>query len=212
MTTIRIAVLASGTGTNAQALLDASARRELAGGEVVVVVSDVPEAGVLERASRAGVEGLFVDPAPHPERASYDEALVKELESRDVGLVCLAGFMRILSPGFIRAFANRILNIHPALLPAFPGARAVRDALAWGVKVTGTTVHFADEEVDHGPIVLQECVGVLPGDDETTLHERIKKVEHRLYPEAVRIVVAGRAHVEGRKVHVEAPAAGGLEG
>ncbi|MGH2767676.1 MAG: phosphoribosylglycinamide formyltransferase, partial [Actinomycetota bacterium] len=113
-------------------------------------------------------------------------------------LVCLAGFMRILSPGFIGAFRGRVLNIHPALLPAFPGAHAVADALAWGVKVTGTTVHFATEEVDKGPILMQECVPVLPADDEASLHARIKQVEHRLYPEAVREVVSGVARVEGR--------------
>jgi phosphoribosylglycinamide formyltransferase-1 len=110
--------------------------------------------------------------------------------------------MRILSPGFIAAFEGRVLNIHPALLPAFPGAHAVRDALAWGVKVTGTTVHVADEQVDHGPIVAQACVPVLPGDDEETLHERIKAVEHRLYPEAVRLVVSGRVRISGRRVEV----------
>lgn len=197
-----IAVLASGAGTNAQALLEASARGELAGGKVAVVVSDRPEAPVLERARRAGVEALFVDPAPHPDRDSYCNALEKELEEREIGLVCLAGFMRILSPAFVAAFPNRILNTHPALLPSFSGAHPVRDALAWGVKVTGASVHFVDEEVDHGPIVLQEAVGVLPGDDEERLHERIKTVEHRLYPEAVRLVLSGRARIEGRTVAI----------
>ena len=159
-------------------------------------------------AARAGVEALFVDPAPHDHadqaggRAAYGEALLGALRVRDVDLVCLSGFMRILSPGFIAAFEGRVLNIHPALLPAFPGAHAVRDALAWGVKVTGTTVHFADEHVDHGPIVAQECVPVLPGDDEETLHGRIKAVEHRLYPEAVRLVVSGRTRISGRRVEV----------
>src|SRR5205807_2418156 len=140
------------------------------------------------------------DPAPHADRAAYGDALVAALQSRDVDLVCLSGFMRILSPGFIAAFEGRILNIHPALLPAFPGAHPVRDTLAWGVKVTGTTVHFADEDVDHGPILVQECVPVLEGDDEASLHERIKAVEHRLYPEAVRLVVEGRTRIEGRRV------------
>jgi phosphoribosylglycinamide formyltransferase-1 len=156
-------------------------------------------------ADRAGVEALFADPGPHAGRAAYSDALVAALQERDVDLVCLSGFMRILSPGFIAAFEGRILNIHPALLPAFPGAHAVRDALAWGVKVTGTTVHFADEAVDHGPIVAQESVPVLPGDDEETLHERIKAVEHRLYPEAVRLVVSGHTRVSGRRVEVTSP-------
>lgn len=209
--TTRIAILASGAGTNARALLDASRRGELGDATVVAVLADKAACGALAVAARAGVEALFVDPAPHGHaghadqaggRAAYGEALLGALRARDVDLVCLSGFMRILSPGFIAAFEGRVLNIHPALLPAFPGAHAVRDALAWGVKVTGTTVHFADEHVDHGPIVAQECVPVLPGDDEETLHGRIKAVEHRLYPEAVRLVVSGRTRISGRRVEV----------
>jgi phosphoribosylglycinamide formyltransferase-1 len=198
----RIAVLASGTGTIAQALLDASARDDLAGGRVVVVVSDRAGAGALERARKAGVEALFLDPAERREREAYDRVLVEALAGRGVDLVCLAGFMRILTPAFIEPFRDRILNTHPALLPAFPGAHAVADALAWGVKVTGATVHFADEQVDHGPIVLQEAVPVLPGDDEPCLHERIKAVEHRLFPEAVRLVAGERVRIRGRRVEV----------
>ena len=198
--TARIAILASGTGTNARALLDASAAGVLGDGEVVVVVSDVASSGALVHAAACGVEGLFVDPASSDGREAYGDALAAELQRRAVDLVCLSGFMRILSPGFIRAFQGRVLNIHPALLPAFPGAHAVRDALAWGVKLTGTTVHFADELVDHGPIVAQACVAVETGDDEERLHERIKAVEHRLYPEVVRVVVEGRTRIEGRRV------------
>jgi phosphoribosylglycinamide formyltransferase-1 len=200
--TARIAILASGMGTNARALLDAAAEGSLGDAEVVVLVSDVAAAGALAHAASYGVEGCFLDPGGHPGREAYCEALAEELRSRDVDLVCLSGFMRILSPAFIRAFPGRVLNIHPALLPAFPGAHAVRDALAWGVKVTGTTVHFADELVDHGPIVAQACVAVEPDDDEERLHERIKAVEHRLYPEVVRLVVEGRASIEGRRVNV----------
>ena len=207
--TTRIAILASGAGTNARALLDASNRGELAGATVVVLVADRAGCGALAEAALAGVEGIFVDPACSPDRAAYGDVLVAELRARQVDLVCLSGFMRILSPGFIAAFEGRVLNIHPALLPAFPGAHAVRDALAWGVKVTGTTVHFADEDVDHGPIVAQECVPVLPGDDEATLHERIKAVEHCLYPEAVRLVVSGQTRIDGRRVDVGGPARAG---
>ena len=203
--TTRIAILASGAGTNARALLDASSRGELGDARVVALLADKAGCGALAVADRAGVEALFVDPGPHAGRTAYSDALVAALHERDVDLVCLSGFMRILSPGFIAAFEGRILNIHPALLPAFPGAHAVRDALAWGVKVTGTTVHFADEAVDHGPIVAQESVPVLPGDDEETLHERIKAVEHRLYPEAVRLVVSGHTRVSGRRVEVTSP-------
>jgi phosphoribosylglycinamide formyltransferase-1 len=200
----RIAILASGTGTGAQALLDASAAGELAGGKVVLVMSDRRQAGALERARRAGVEAVFCDPGSHPDRASYGDRLLELLRERTIDLVCMAGFMRILSPGFIRSYEGRVLNIHPSLLPAFPGAHAVRDALRWGVKVTGTTVHFADEKVDHGPIIAQECVRVLPGDDEERLHERIKQVERRLYPEAVRLVIGGNTQVVGRAVFVGA--------
>jgi len=198
----RIAVLASGTGTVAQALLDASLHDDLAGGRVVVVVSDRRGAGALERARQAGVEAVFLDPAAHEGRAAYDRALVEVLTGRGVDLVCLAGFMRILTPAFIGPFRDRVLNTHPALLPSFPGAHAVADALAWGAKVTGATVHFADEQVDHGPIVLQAAVPVLPGDDEASLHERIKEVEHRLFPEAVRLAVSDRLVIRGRTVEI----------
>jgi phosphoribosylglycinamide formyltransferase 1 len=201
----RIAILASGTGTVAQALLDASAGDDLAGGRVVLVASDCAGARALDRAREAGVDALFVDPARHPSRESYDLALVAALTERGIDLVCLAGFMRVLSPAFIDAFRDRVLNTHPALLPAFPGAHAVADALAWGAKVTGATVHFAYEQVDQGPIILQEAVPVLPGDDRAALHERIKRVEHRLFPEAVRLVLAGRLAIHGRTVDVLAP-------
>jgi len=205
--TTRIAVLASGAGTNAEALLGAASRGELGDAEVVLLVSDRDGCGALAAARRAGVEALFVDPAAPGvagDRDAYGRVLVAALAQRQVDLVCLAGFMRILSPGFITAYESRVLNIHPALLPAFPGAHAVADALAWGVKITGTTVHFADEAVDHGPIVAQACVPVLEGDDEAALHGRIKAVEHRLYPEAIRLVIEGRTATVGRRVLVTA--------
>ena len=202
--TTRIAILASGAGTNARALLSASEKGELGDAEVVALFSDRAGCGALGAAAEAGIEAVVVDPASHPGREAYGEAMAAALRDRGVDLVCLAGFMRILSAGFIAAFEGRVLNIHPALLPAFPGAHAVRDTLAWGVRVTGSTVHFADEDVDHGPILVQECVPVLPGDDEASLHERIKAVEHRLYPEAVRLVVEGRTRIEGRRVLVDA--------
>jgi phosphoribosylglycinamide formyltransferase-1 len=205
--TTRIAILASGAGTNARALLDASSRGELGDASVVALLADKAGCGALAEAGRAGVEALFVDPGRHAGRAAYSDALVAALQARNVDLVCLSGFMRIVSPGFIAAFEGRVLNIHPALLPAFPGAHAVRDALAWGAKVTGTTVHFVDEAVDQGPIVAQESVPVRPGDDEETLHERIKAVEHRLYPEAVRLVVSGCTRITGRRVEVISRAA-----
>jgi len=192
-------VLLSGSGTNLQAIIDSSGSDY----DVVVVVSDKPDAFGLERARTAGVPAVHVDPKAHDGREAFNEALADVLGAHDVGLVCLAGFMRILAPNLVKAFENRILNIHPALLPAFPGAHAVRDALDWGAKVTGTTVHLVDEEVDHGPILLQRAVPIERGDTEEMLHERIKSVEHELYPEAIRLFATGRVRVEGRRVVVE---------
>lgn len=197
---MRVGVLLSGSGSNLQAILDAAPG---GGYSVAVVASDKADAFGLERARRAGVPAVHVDPAAHEGREHFNESLIETLRKHDVALVCLAGFMRILAPNFVKAFSNRILNVHPALLPAFPGAHAVRDAITWGVKVTGTTVHFVDEEVDHGPIVLQEAVDVRPDDDEDALHERIKAVEHRLYPEAIRLFAEGKLRVDGRRVAVE---------
>ncbi|MGH2784185.1 MAG: phosphoribosylglycinamide formyltransferase [Actinomycetota bacterium] len=193
---MRVGVLLSGSGTNLEAILDGSGQEY----EVVVAASDRADAYGLERARNAGVAAVHVDPKAHEGRDAFNEALADVLREYRVELVCLAGFMRILAPNFIKAFEGRILNIHPALLPAFPGAHAVRDALDWGVQVTGCTVHFADEEVDHGPILLQEAVPIMPGDDEATLHERIKSVEHRLYPEAIRLFAMGHVRIEGRRV------------
>lgn len=194
----RVAVLASGSGTNLQALLE----HPVAGLSVVLVVSDRGEARALERARAKGVEALFVDPEAFPDRPSFDRAVLDALRERDVGFVVLAGFMRIVGPELVRAYAGRMLNLHPALLPSFPGAHGIRDALEWGVKVTGVTVHLVDEEVDHGPIVAQEAVPVLPEDDEETLATRIHEVEHRIYPEAVRALIEGRLETRGRTVHV----------
>ena len=198
-TPLRVGVLLSGTGTNLQAILDA------AGGDyqVVVVVSDKADALGLQRAHEAGVPAIHVDPKAHDGREAFNEAIADVLRGHEVELVCLAGFMRILAPNLVKAFENRILNIHPALLPAFPGGHAVRDALEWGAKVTGTTVHLVDEEVDHGPIVLQRAVAIEPGDTEESLHERIKVVEHEVYPEAIRLFASGRVKVDGRRVVVD---------
>jgi phosphoribosylglycinamide formyltransferase-1 len=194
----RIAVLASGTGTNLQALLD----DPVVGPAIALVVSDREDAGALKRAADRGVMGLFVDPGDHAAREAYDSALLELLRREGITVVCLAGFMRILTPLLVRAYGGRMLNVHPSLLPAFPGAHAPRDALAWGVKVTGVTVHLVDEEVDHGPVVLQEAVPILPDDDERTLHTRIQEVEHRIYPKAVRLLIEGRLRVEGRRVSI----------
>jgi len=197
---LRVGVLASGRGSNLQALLDASSRPDYPA-EVVLVISDRERAAALDRARAAGVEALFVSPKDFGDRESFDLALVREFTARRVGLVCNAGFMRILSAPYVRAFAGRAMNIHPSLLPAFPGLHAQRQALEHGAKVAGATVHFVDEgPVDTGPIILQASVPVQPDDTEESLAARILAEEHRLYPEAVRLFAEGRLEVMGRRV------------
>lgn len=201
--TLAVGVLASGRGSNLQAILDACARPGFPA-RVEIVISDRERAPALERGRAAGVEALWINPKDFGDREAFDLALVRELRARGVGLVCHAGYMRILSPAYIRAFAGRALNVHPSLLPAFPGLHAPRQALEHGVKVAGATVHFADEGVDTGPIVLQAAVPVEPGDTEETLAARILVQEHRLYPEAIRLFAEGRLEIQGRRVSVAA--------
>jgi phosphoribosylglycinamide formyltransferase-1 len=196
-----VGVLASGRGSNLQAILEACARPGFPA-HVAVVISDRERAAALDRARAAGVEALWVNPKDFGDREAFDLALVRELQSRSVGLVAQAGFMRILSPAYVRAFAGRALNVHPSLLPAFPGLHAQRQALDYGAKVAGATVHFVDEGVDNGPIVLQAAVPVEPDDTEDTLAARILAQEHRLYPEAIRLFAEGRLRIEGRRVIV----------
>ena len=196
-----LAVLCSGQGTNLQAILEATRTGRLRA-RVALVISDRKDARALTRARRAGVTACFVDPRGHPTRASYERALIRLCEAHRVRLVCLAGFMRILSPVFIRRYRHRILNIHPALLPAFPGAHAIHDALRWGAKVTGVTVHLVDEQVDHGPIILQEALAIRPGETEAGLVARIHRLEHRLYPAAVRLALSGCLRIHGRVVEI----------
>jgi phosphoribosylglycinamide formyltransferase-1 len=198
---LSVGVLASGRGSNLPARLDACARPGFPA-RVVVAISDRERAPALERARAAGVEALWLNPKDFADREAFDLALVRELQGRRVGLVCQAGYMRILSPVYIRAFAGRSLNVHPSLLPAFPGLHAPRQALEHGVKVTGATVHFADEGVDTGPIVLQAAVPVEPDDTEETLAARILVEEHRIFPEAVRLFAEGRLRIVGRRVRV----------
>jgi phosphoribosylglycinamide formyltransferase-1 len=193
-----VAVLASGSGTNLQALLD----DEVVGPWIVLVVSDRERSLALERARARAVRAEFVDPTLYPDRTEYGRALVHILHREGIECVVLAGFMRILAPEVVRAYEGRMINLHNSLLPAFPGQRAVRDALDWGAKVSGVTIHLVDEEVDHGPIVLQEAVPILEEDEEGTLHARIREVEHRLLPRAVRMLVEGRLKVDGRRVRV----------
>ncbi len=190
-------MLASGAGTNLQALLDDPG----IGPSIVLVVSDRPAAPALDRARMRGVRAVALEPGHYRSREEFDGAQKTLLEDEAIEFILLAGYMRILGPRVVAAFRDRILNVHPSLLPSFPGAHAVRDALEWGVKVTGVTVHVVDEEVDHGPIVFQEAVPVVQGDDEAALHARIQAVEHRLYPRAARLLAEGRLKIEGRQVH-----------
>jgi phosphoribosylglycinamide formyltransferase 1 len=199
---LAIGVLASGRGSNLQALLEACATPGYPA-RIVVVISDREHAAALDLARAAHVEALWINPKDFADRESFSLALVRELEARKVGLVCQAGFMRILSPGYVHAFAGRALNIHPSLLPAFPGLHPQRQALDHGVKVTGATVHFVEEGVDSGPIVLQATVPVEPADTEATLSARILVEEHRLYPEAVRLFAEGRLEIVGRRVRIK---------
>ncbi len=196
--TTRVGVLVSGRGSNLQALLD-HAKAGTLGADVAVVLSNVAGAAALDRAAKAHVpfetllHGAFAD------RAAYDRALVERMRAHRVDLVCLAGFMRLLTPVFLDAFPGRVLNVHPSLLPAFPGMHATRQAIRHGVRVSGCTVHFVDGGTDTGPILLQAAVPVLPDDDEDRLAARILEQEHRIYPEAVRLVATGKARlVDGR--------------
>ncbi|GBD45604.1 Phosphoribosylglycinamide formyltransferase [bacterium HR41] len=199
----RVGVLVSGRGTNLQALIDRIHRRE--GIEIVAVASNRADAQGLERARRAGIETAVFSSSSYADRAARDRALGDWLAQRAVDLVVLAGFMEILSAEFVDRFRWRIVNVHPALLPAFPGTRAIEQALEYGVKVTGVTVHFVDEGVDTGPIILQEAVPVPYSRDVSELEERIHAVEHRLLPEAVRLIARGAVRPDERSpriVHV----------
>jgi phosphoribosylglycinamide formyltransferase-1 len=194
----RIAVLVSGSGTNLQALLDDDAIAP----HIAVVLSDRPGVAALDRAASHDVEAVVLEPSAAPDRSAYTDAVRDALLERGVDTVVLAGFMRVLGGSLFEAFPSRVVNVHPALLPSFPGAHGVADALAWGVKVTGVTVHLVDEEVDHGPIVLQEAIEVRDDDVWDTLEPRVHAVEHRLLPAAVRALLEDRLVVEGRKVRI----------
>jgi phosphoribosylglycinamide formyltransferase-1 len=200
---LRVGVLASGEGTNFQALHDACVSG-YAGAEIVVVLCNRRESGVLRRAAHAGVEGVFVDPRDAPSRESYDRMLLAHLKMYGVDLVCAAGYMRLLSPEFVGAYANRILNVHPSLLPAFPGLEAVEAAWSWGVRVTGATVHIIDTELDHGPILYQRAVDVRPDDTLEKLTERVHLAEYAVYPKALRFWASTtNVRLDGRRVVVD---------
>ena len=204
--TLRLAVLASGRGSNLQAIIDAIEGGSLKA-TIAVVVSNKQEAQALERACRHGLPAEFVDPKPctglPDSREAYDRAILDVLRKYRVDLVLLAGYMKIVTPVLVQAFPNCMMNIHPSLLPAFPGLRVQQKALDWGVKITGCTVHFVTEGVDEGPIIIQASVPVLEGDTADTLAERILKEEHRIYPLAVHLFTQNRLQVVGRHVHIQ---------
>jgi len=197
----RIAVLASGQGTNLQAIIDATERNELSG-QVVLVISDRIDAFALKRAENHRIKALFVDPAASSGRESYDRAVVAKLKEAEADLVVLAGFMRLLSPYFVDAYPSKIMNIHPSLLPAFPGTDGIRKAFEYGVKVTGCTVHFVDRGLDSGPVILQEAVPVIQQETIVTLEQRIHAAEHRVYPTAIDLFCRDKLRVEGRRCYI----------
>jgi phosphoribosylglycinamide formyltransferase-1 len=197
----KLGVLCSGRGTDLQSIMDAIDRGEVAA-EIAVVLTDKPDAFALERAAKAGIKAVCVNRKQFDGRESFEQALVGQLQAAGVTLVVLAGFMRILTPYFVRQYAGRIMNIHPALLPSFPGAHAHRDVLAYGVKVSGCTVHFVDEGTDSGPIILQAAVPVLDGDTEETLGARVLEQEHIIYPRAIQLYCEGKLEINGRHVHI----------
>ncbi|MEK7476357.1 MAG: phosphoribosylglycinamide formyltransferase [Candidatus Coatesbacteria bacterium] len=198
----RIGVLASGRGSNFRALCEAGRHGVLGSGTFAVLVSDRADAGALATAREFGVEALAILPRTFPSREAHESAVADALAARRVDLVCLAGYMRLLTAGFLLRFPRRVLNVHPALLPSFPGLHGQRQALEYGARITGATVHFVDEGCDTGPVILQAAVAVEDGDTEESLSARILEEEHRIYPEAVRLFCAGRLKIDGRRVHI----------
>ena len=194
-----IAIFCSGKGTNLQAIINASGRRKL-NANISLVISDRQDSFSLTRAKRAGIEALFIDPERFGTRTGFEKEIMRNLKKHSIDLIVLAGFMRMLSPGFVKRYRNRILNIHPALLPSFKGTSGIKDALDYGVKITGPTVHFVDEGMDSGPIILQSAVKVRDVETEESLARRIHAKEHIIYPEAIRLVLEGKLKIAGRRV------------
>lgn len=200
---MKIAVLVSGSGTNLQTLIEQLHQDETSGIEIAVVISDRRKAYALTRAKRAGISTHVVRTQDFETRLDFDAEISKLVEHYSVELIVLAGFMKLFQPPFVQKYRNRIINVHPTLLPAFPGAHPVADTLAYGVKIAGVTVHFVDEDVDSGPIIAQSAVPVLDTDDEESLHNRIQVEEHKLYPEVIKWYAQGRLKIEGRKVIIQ---------
>ncbi len=199
---VNIGVLASGRGTNLQAIIEAVEEGRIKG-KISIVISDNPDAYALKRAKQHNIETQYIDFRSFKNREDYDKEIIKSLKEKKIELVVLAGYMRILSPFFINAYKNKIMNIHPALLPSFPGLHAQRHAAEYGVKVSGCTVHFVDEGMDSGPIILQKAVEVKDNDSEESLAERILREEHRIYPQAIQLFSQSRLIIKGRRVFIK---------
>jgi len=194
-----IAVFCSGNGSNFQAIVDAK-NKGLFQADITLMVCDNPDAYAVKRAKNEGIPRLIVNRKDFSSKQALEEKIVESLEEKRIGLICLAGYMRLLSPEFVQRYAGKIINVHPALLPAFKGADAIRDAIDYGIKVSGVTVHFVTEEVDAGPIILQEVVEIEDSDSKESLEEKIHSAEHRLYPQAIKLFVENKLKITGRKV------------
>lgn len=202
MRAINLGVLASGSGSNLQSIIDHIDRKQL-DAEIKIIISNNPKAYALERAKKHHIPSIVINHTEYPNRDEYDRKMIEVLRFHGVDLVILAGFMRVLTAGFLKAFPKKVMNIHPALLPSFPGLHGQRQAFDYGVKFSGCTVHFVDEGVDTGPIIIQAVVPVYDHDTEETLAERILKEEHRVYPRAIQLYTEGRLKVVGRKVSIK---------
>jgi len=200
---LNIAIFASGRGTNFSAIVRAAKKGKIPGANISLLVCDNPKAPVIAKARRAGIEAFLVKRKDFASKSDFEKTIIQRLEQAGIGLIVLAGFMRILGADLIQAFKFKILNIHPALLPSFKGVHGIKDAFDYGVKITGVTVHFVDEEMDHGPIILQAAVKIDQNDTPESLEAKIHKIEHRIYPQAVQLFVEGRLKIEGRRVIIQ---------
>ena len=197
----KIAIFASGRGSNFSAIARAI-KKGIVKADLALLVCDNPKAAVLQKAKRAGVKSLLIKRKGFPSKEAFEQEIINNLKKEKIDLIVLAGFMRLLSPSFVQEFKHRIINIHPAILPSFKGEHGIQDAFGYGAKMTGITVHFVDEEMDHGPIILQEAVKILENDTLETLEKKVHTIEHRLYPRAIQLYVEGKLKVTGRKVRI----------
>lgn len=198
---MNFAVFASGFGSNLKAIIKAVKKEKLKA-NLALVVSDNKKAHALKRAKRAGIKNIFIDPALYKTKEDFEQEILKQLKSEKIDLIVLAGFMRIIGDTLLNNYPDKILNIHPALLPSFKGSHGIKDAFDCGVKVTGVTVHFVDAQMDHGPVILQAAVKVEDTDTLESLEKKIHKLEHKLYPEAIRLVTEGKVKIDGRQVKI----------